>query len=281
MRSRGADRPDEGPDERRDPRAKGRRWGRGRAEAEPEEPVAGEEFGWIDDLRSAKQQRGELGPDGVPVEPVPPRAGVPTPPDAPPARAARIPRPPGRAEVSTDPGPARRPRPVVARTPARPPTGRRSSARVSPGRAASPVRRRRAAISRFPPSTRAPPPARVRRRPSARVAVIRPTPLAPDRGAALPPAPGERVRPWGRPARPWVHRPWALRPVPVPRSPRPPAGRRPCRHCAGPTPYRRAVDPRPSRARAGGRSAVTARRPDAVRPNRRGPPVALPASTDP
>ncbi|MEV4216257.1 hypothetical protein AB0J36_32765, partial [Micromonospora sp. NPDC049662] len=84
MRSRGADRPDEGPDERRDPRAKGRRWGRGRAEAEPEEPVAGEEFGWIDDLRSAKQQRGELGPDGVPVEPVPPRAGVPTPPDAPP-----------------------------------------------------------------------------------------------------------------------------------------------------------------------------------------------------
>ncbi|MBM0207394.1 hypothetical protein JNW90_33750, partial [Micromonospora sp. STR1s_5] len=64
MRSRGGDRPDEGPDERRDPRAKTRRWGRGRpAEPEPEAPVAGEEFGWIDDLRSAKQQRTELGPD--------------------------------------------------------------------------------------------------------------------------------------------------------------------------------------------------------------------------
>ncbi|WP_234583483.1 hypothetical protein, partial [Micromonospora sp. MH99] len=83
MRSRGADRPDEGPDERRDPRAKGRRWGRGRAEAEPEEPVAGEEFGWIDDLRSAKQQRGELGPDGAPAEPGPPRTGASPPPDAP------------------------------------------------------------------------------------------------------------------------------------------------------------------------------------------------------
>ncbi|PWR05218.1 hypothetical protein DKT68_28145, partial [Micromonospora acroterricola] len=80
MKSRGADRPDEGPDERRDPRAKGRRWGRGRAEAEPEEPVSGEEFGWIDDLRSAKQQRTELGPDGAPAEPTRPRGGAPVPP---------------------------------------------------------------------------------------------------------------------------------------------------------------------------------------------------------
>ncbi|MGC4853021.1 hypothetical protein ACLQ24_06385, partial [Micromonospora sp. DT4] len=126
MRSRGADRPDEGPDERRDPRAKGRRWGRGRAEAEPEEPVAGEEFGWIDDLRSAKQQRGELGPDGVPVEPVPPRAGVPAPPDAPPgprrpdAETAGARRPVDGPWPGEAPPPGRRPdaRPPVDRTPA-------------------------------------------------------------------------------------------------------------------------------------------------------------------
>ncbi|TDC31688.1 hypothetical protein, partial [Micromonospora sp. KC213] len=63
MTSRGGERPQDGPEERRDPRAKGRRWGRGRAEEAPPEPVA-EDFGWIDDLRTAKQQRGELGPDG-------------------------------------------------------------------------------------------------------------------------------------------------------------------------------------------------------------------------
>ncbi|MEU1400724.1 hypothetical protein ABZ403_32330, partial [Micromonospora zamorensis] len=84
MRSRGGDRPDEGPDEGRDPRAKTRRWGRGRAaEPEPEEPVAGEEFGWIDDLRSAKQQRTELGPDGAPAEPSRPAAGAPAEPARP------------------------------------------------------------------------------------------------------------------------------------------------------------------------------------------------------
>ncbi|MBM0228818.1 hypothetical protein, partial [Micromonospora sp. ATA51] len=42
------------------PSCQGRRWGRGRADAEPEDAVAGEEFGWIDDLRTAKQQRAEL-----------------------------------------------------------------------------------------------------------------------------------------------------------------------------------------------------------------------------
>lgn len=61
MTSRGGERPEDGPDERRDSRAKGRRWGRGKAEEPPPEP-AGEEFGWIDDLRSAKQQRGETRP---------------------------------------------------------------------------------------------------------------------------------------------------------------------------------------------------------------------------
>ncbi|PWU57914.1 hypothetical protein DLJ47_01025, partial [Micromonospora sp. S4605] len=81
MRSRGSERPEDGPDERRDSRAKGRRWGRGKAEAEPEEPISGEEFGWIDDLRTAKQQRTELGPGGGAPEPTPPaRPGAPVPP---------------------------------------------------------------------------------------------------------------------------------------------------------------------------------------------------------
>ncbi|TDB77725.1 hypothetical protein E1165_03245, partial [Micromonospora sp. KC723] len=83
MTSRGGERDQDGPDERRDSRAKGRRWGRGRAEETPPEPV-GEEFGWIDDLRTAKQQRGELGPDGERPPAVPPSSpagrGVPPPP---------------------------------------------------------------------------------------------------------------------------------------------------------------------------------------------------------
>ncbi|KAB1128979.1 hypothetical protein F6X68_29615, partial [Micromonospora sp. AMSO12t] len=79
MKSRGSERPEDGPEERRDSRAKGRRWGRGKAEAEPEEPISGEEFGWIDDLRSAKQQRTELGPGGLePASPPGPRPGDPT-----------------------------------------------------------------------------------------------------------------------------------------------------------------------------------------------------------
>ncbi|WP_416905235.1 hypothetical protein [Micromonospora echinospora] len=75
MRPRGADRPEDGPDERRDPKARGRRWGRGRSDAEPEEPVGGEELGWIDDLRTAKRQRSELGPEAgarEAAEPAPP-----------------------------------------------------------------------------------------------------------------------------------------------------------------------------------------------------------------
>ncbi|MET7835342.1 hypothetical protein ABZS44_21275, partial [Micromonospora sediminicola] len=100
--ARGPERPADGPDERRDPRAKGRRWGRGRAEAEPDPAVAGEEFGWIDDLRTAKQQRGELGPEGeTPAGPGPrsgagpvPGPGRPPGPGAPPAPVPEPGRPP-------------------------------------------------------------------------------------------------------------------------------------------------------------------------------------------
>ncbi|HYN93867.1 MAG TPA: hypothetical protein VES42_08460, partial [Pilimelia sp.] len=40
---------------------RGRRWGRGRPEP-AEEPVDGEELGWLADLRSAKAARSDLGP---------------------------------------------------------------------------------------------------------------------------------------------------------------------------------------------------------------------------
>ncbi|MEU4638922.1 hypothetical protein AB0F90_31375 [Micromonospora chalcea] len=74
--ARGPERPADGPDERRDPRAKGRRWGRGRAEPELDPTVVGEELGWIDDLRTAKQQGGELGPEGDSSAPAPGRPGA-------------------------------------------------------------------------------------------------------------------------------------------------------------------------------------------------------------
>ncbi|WP_236146073.1 hypothetical protein, partial [Verrucosispora sp. SN26_14.1] len=62
-----SERPEDGQEERR---PKGRRWGRSKPEAAPEDPGPGEDFGWIDDLRSAKQQRGELGPDAVSYTPL-------------------------------------------------------------------------------------------------------------------------------------------------------------------------------------------------------------------
>ncbi|NGM11263.1 hypothetical protein ENC19_00495 [Verrucosispora sp. CWR15] len=136
-----SDRPDEGPDARR---GKGRRWGRGRSEAAPEESAGGEDFGWIDDLRSAKQQRTELGPDGVAVEPpAAARRGPERPGQEPPVRPAPapvnhpgpdgpVPPPPGR-------GPAEPPRarpvdgPWPGNPPARPPAGPPPVGRNDPG----------------------------------------------------------------------------------------------------------------------------------------------------
>ena len=68
MRSRGADRPDDEADQRNEQPGKSRRlFGRGRPEpAEPEE-VPREETGWLDDLRSAKQERAAIGP-GKPTD---------------------------------------------------------------------------------------------------------------------------------------------------------------------------------------------------------------------
>ncbi|HEX5540137.1 MAG TPA: hypothetical protein VFX60_01015 [Micromonospora sp.] len=102
MRPRGANQPDDDAEERQDPPARGRRWGRGRGRSDDaaEEAVSAEEFGWIADLRSAKEQRVDIGPgDDLPgpAEPAfPPRR------DQTGVDASRPPMP-------TDPGPGRSP----------------------------------------------------------------------------------------------------------------------------------------------------------------------------
>ena len=73
-------------------RSRGRRWGRGGRPEDEQEQVSGEELGWLDDLRTAKAQRGSIGPGddqgpaGPPV-PVPPAPAAP----APQSRAAQRP----------------------------------------------------------------------------------------------------------------------------------------------------------------------------------------------
>lgn len=117
MKSRGADQPEESADQRR----KGRRWGRGKAEAAAAEPVGGEEFGWIDDLRTAKAQRAELGPEGGPG------------PSTPPQRLGADPGPSGTGATP----PVRRDAPEAPRP--RPDAGRRSGSAkpaVPPGQPA-------------------------------------------------------------------------------------------------------------------------------------------------
>ncbi|HEX5202629.1 MAG TPA: hypothetical protein VFW27_22075, partial [Actinoplanes sp.] len=76
MNSRGAERPDDEADLRKDAGSrKGRRFGRGRAEPEVPEDVPQEETGWLDDLRTAKQQRGAIGPGTLAGETRPSKSG--------------------------------------------------------------------------------------------------------------------------------------------------------------------------------------------------------------
>ena len=127
MTSRGGEQPQDGPDERREPRAKGRRWGRGRGgDDTPPEP-AGEEFGWIDDLRTAKQQRTELGPEAVRCRRAP---GGPAPR---PRGAFPRPGPARRRPVPALPAPAR----VCHRRPVADPAGGSAGAALSGPRRAS------------------------------------------------------------------------------------------------------------------------------------------------
>ena len=63
MRSRGADRPDDDADLRNEQAGRGRRlFGRGRPEPVEPEEVPREETGWLDDLRTAKEERAAIGP---------------------------------------------------------------------------------------------------------------------------------------------------------------------------------------------------------------------------
>ncbi len=133
MKSRGADQPEESADQRR----KGRRWGRGKAEAAADEPVSGEEFGWIDDLRTAKAQRGELGPEGGPAPAAPPqRLG------ADPGPSGTGAAPPVRRDVPEAPRPRsdadRPPAPSGPPAPPRPPAPPGPSAPQARGRGGPP-----------------------------------------------------------------------------------------------------------------------------------------------
>ena len=63
MRSRGADRPDDDADLHDEQAGRGRRlFGRGRPEPVEPEEVPREETGWLDDLRTAKEERAAIGP---------------------------------------------------------------------------------------------------------------------------------------------------------------------------------------------------------------------------
>ncbi|MFB6397250.1 hypothetical protein AAFH96_29740, partial [Polymorphospora sp. 2-325] len=115
MRSRGSERPEDGSEEGRDARPKGRRWGRNRPEPAEPEQVSGEELGWIADLRTAREQRADIGPGGA--EPTGPRGGAPEPfpGDLPPAARRGEAAPESRSErgePALDPRSAAGPPPV-------------------------------------------------------------------------------------------------------------------------------------------------------------------------
>ncbi|MFC3386841.1 hypothetical protein ACFOHP_33530, partial [Couchioplanes caeruleus subsp. azureus] len=120
MSRRGAERPDDYDDQRTEQTGRGRRlFGRGRPEP-LEQEVPREETGWLDDLRTAKEQGGSIGPGTAPGEARTSKSGrrAPGPDDPdgddpfPPAPAS----PPPAAAPSSPaaPRPAGGPRPPVA-----------------------------------------------------------------------------------------------------------------------------------------------------------------------
>ncbi|BFU43768.1 hypothetical protein [Krasilnikovia sp. MM14-A1004] len=69
MRARGADGPDDETGQRNEQAGRSRRrFGRGRPEPVTPEEVPQEETGWLDDLRTAKEQRSAIGPGAAPGE---------------------------------------------------------------------------------------------------------------------------------------------------------------------------------------------------------------------
>jgi len=66
---RGAERPDDHDDQRAEQTGRGRRlFGRGRPEPVEPQEVPREETGWLDDLRTAKESGGAIGPGTAPGE---------------------------------------------------------------------------------------------------------------------------------------------------------------------------------------------------------------------
>lgn len=277
-------------------KSKSRRWGRGdRADKSggPGRPgdEVGEDFGWLDDLRSAKEEQADIGPgDDVPASPPPVRRRPtpPLPPDEPSAPAQPAPKPARRdasakssAPASPPPEPSpRRSRhtaddPVVsgpalgdgARRPARSgpppakPAGRASGPPVRPADSgAEPPPVGRQPRSPAGPRSGGPIPERNRRRrgEAARSRF--------DSGGSAAGEPGPRRPTSGPPASP-------VRDTPVPRTGNPPAVPRPgsgpptADQTDGPPPRRAAPPPGADRrrqpapsARPGPAGSPTARR---------------------
>ena len=220
---RGADRPDGDADQRNEQPGKSRRlFGRGRPEPVEPEVVPTEETGWLDDLRTAKQDRSAIGPgkptdgkssksgktapapDDVPddappflaadAEPAPrgPGAGPPARPGAPasPSRGSEAGRPPAppfgspAARLLAGPQPGR-PQPTMPTLPpllTLPDRRRGSSARPG-GRSARRPRLRPAAAERV---AREPGSRTPTERGTAAPVNIRPAPGAPCRATAGP-----------------------------------------------------------------------------------------------
>jgi integrin beta 3 len=106
---RGADRPDD--DQRNDSRSR-RLFGRGRPEPVEPQDISQEETGWLDDLRTAKEQRAAIGPGALAGEAKTSKSGrvAPGPRDDGPARRPAVPATPDAVET---PAPAPRGVPIT------------------------------------------------------------------------------------------------------------------------------------------------------------------------
>jgi hypothetical protein len=140
VRTRGADRPDD--DAEQTGRSR-RLFGRAKQEPAEQEAVPGEETGWLDDLRTAKQERAAIGP-GTPEGARTSKSGRRAPgpldedEDPQPPRSSRATEQPAGRPAAPPAGrpaapPAGRPVPPPAGRPAAPPAGGDSRRAVPPG----------------------------------------------------------------------------------------------------------------------------------------------------
>ena len=158
MRSRGADRPDGDADQRNEQPGKSRRlFGRGRPEPVEPAEVPREETGWLDDLRTAKEDRSAIGP-GKPTDGKSSKSGktAPAPDDVPDDT-------PSFLTADAEPGPARRPGPGRRRGRVRPHRRPAGAKRVARPRRLSAVPRHRlwqarGRVARSPDADAAPAP---------------------------------------------------------------------------------------------------------------------------